>query len=68
MPESLEAVVDLLVPELQSRGVFKTDYAAGPLRQKIFGAPRLRIAIRLPNTAFRPNRRHGPPSSRTGRS
>ncbi len=41
MPESLEAVVDLLVPELQSRGVFKTDYAAGPLRQKIFGAPRL---------------------------
>ncbi|MDO9711458.1 LLM class flavin-dependent oxidoreductase [Paracraurococcus lichenis] len=40
-PEGLEAVVDLLVPELQSRGVFKTQYAPGPLRQKLFGAPRL---------------------------
>jgi FMN-dependent oxidoreductase (nitrilotriacetate monooxygenase family) len=41
MPESLEAIVDLLVPELQSRGLFKTAYAEGPLRQKLFGAPRL---------------------------
>jgi long-chain alkane monooxygenase len=41
VPESLEAVVDLLVPELQSRGAFKTQYAEGPLRQKIFGHPRL---------------------------
>jgi FMN-dependent oxidoreductase (nitrilotriacetate monooxygenase family) len=41
VPESLEAVVDLLVPELQSRGAFKTQYAPGPLRQKIFGDPRL---------------------------
>jgi FMN-dependent oxidoreductase (nitrilotriacetate monooxygenase family) len=41
VPESLEAVVDLLVPELQTRGVFKTAYAPGPLRQKIFGDPRL---------------------------
>jgi FMN-dependent oxidoreductase (nitrilotriacetate monooxygenase family) len=41
VPESLEAVVDLLVPELQTRGAFKTAYAAGPLRQKIFGDPRL---------------------------
>jgi hypothetical protein len=41
VPESLEAVVDQLVPELQSRGVYKTEYAPGPLRQKIFGAPRL---------------------------
>jgi FMN-dependent oxidoreductase (nitrilotriacetate monooxygenase family) len=40
-PESLEAIVDLLVPELQSRGMFKTEYAPGPLRQKIFGEPRL---------------------------
>ena len=41
VPESLEAVVDLLVPELQSRGAFRTQYAEGPLRQKIFGHPRL---------------------------
>jgi hypothetical protein len=41
VPDSLEAVVNLLVPELQSRGVFKTEYAPGPLRQKLFGQPRL---------------------------
>ena len=41
VPEGLEAIVDLLVPELQSRGVFKTEYAPGPLRQKLFGAARL---------------------------
>jgi FMN-dependent oxidoreductase (nitrilotriacetate monooxygenase family) len=40
-PEGLEAVVDLLVPELQNRGAFKTAYAPGPLRQKLFGAARL---------------------------
>lgn len=37
MPESLEAVVDLLVPELQARGVFKKRYVAGTMREKLFG-------------------------------
>jgi FMN-dependent oxidoreductase (nitrilotriacetate monooxygenase family) len=42
MPECLEAIVDLLVPELQRRGVFKTAYAPGTTREKLFGAgPRL---------------------------
>ena len=41
-PECWEAVVDLLVPELQARGVYKTGYAAGTYREKLFGAgPRL---------------------------
>jgi FMN-dependent oxidoreductase (nitrilotriacetate monooxygenase family) len=41
-PRSLEAVVDRLVPELQSRGAYKTAYAEGTLRDKLFGAgPRL---------------------------
>ncbi len=40
-PENLEAIVDLLVPELQARGLFKTDYTPGPLRQKLTGQPRL---------------------------
>ncbi|BAI73599.1 hypothetical protein AZL_a00680 (plasmid) [Azospirillum sp. B510] len=40
-PENLEAIVDLLVPELQKRGLFKTEYADGPLRQKLTGRPRL---------------------------
>jgi FMN-dependent oxidoreductase (nitrilotriacetate monooxygenase family) len=41
MPESLEAIVDLLVPELQDRGAFKAGYAEGPFRQKLFGHARL---------------------------
>ena len=41
-PECWEAVVDLLVPELQARGVYKTAYAPGTYREKLFGAgPRL---------------------------
>lgn len=37
MPETFAGIVDLLVPELQRRGVFKTDYAPGTFRQKLFG-------------------------------
>ncbi|WP_088344583.1 MULTISPECIES: LLM class flavin-dependent oxidoreductase [Rhodomicrobium] len=37
MPETFEQVADLLVPELQRRGLFKKDYAEGTLRQKLFG-------------------------------
>ena len=36
-PETFEAVVDLLVPELQARGLFKRQYAEGTLRHKLFG-------------------------------
>lgn len=36
-PETFEAVVDLLVPELQERGLFKREYAEGTLRNKLFG-------------------------------
>jgi FMN-dependent oxidoreductase (nitrilotriacetate monooxygenase family) len=36
VPESLEAFVDLVVPELQSRGVYKTAYREGTLREKLF--------------------------------
>lgn len=38
LPETFEAVVDLLVPELQTRGLFKRDYEDGTLRHKLFGA------------------------------
>ena len=37
-PASFEAVSDLLVPELQRRGIFKTEYATGTLREKLFSA------------------------------
>lgn len=36
-PEGLAAVVDLVVPELQRRGAYKTEYSAGTLRNKLFG-------------------------------
>jgi FMN-dependent oxidoreductase (nitrilotriacetate monooxygenase family) len=36
-PESFEDVVDLLVPELQRRGVYPTAYKEGTLREKLFG-------------------------------
>lgn len=35
MPESLDRVVDLLIPELQNRGIFKKSYKEGTLRQKL---------------------------------
>ncbi len=40
--ETFRDVVELLVPELQRRGVYKTEYRAGTLREKLFGdGPRL---------------------------
>ena len=42
LPECLEDVVAMVVPLLQERGAFKTAYAPGTLRDKLFGAgPRL---------------------------
>jgi len=43
-PGGLTAFVDLVVPELQSRGAYKTEYAPGTMRQKFFGGDG-----RLPN-------------------
>jgi alkanesulfonate monooxygenase len=42
MPETFADIVDLVVPELQRRGRYKTGYAPGTLREKLNGAgPRL---------------------------
>lgn len=38
VPESYEDFIDHVVPELQSRGAYKTAYAEGTLRQRLFGA------------------------------
>src|SRR5262252_718005 len=41
-PEGLEDFVDLVVPILQERDVYKRDYRAGTLREKLFaGSPLL---------------------------
>ena len=39
-PECYADFVNLVVPELQERGVYKTAYAEGALREKLFGAGR----------------------------
>ncbi len=38
LPECYEEFVELVVPELQARGIYKTGYAEGTLRRKLFGA------------------------------
>ncbi|WXL24235.1 LLM class flavin-dependent oxidoreductase [Ectopseudomonas mendocina] len=41
-PESYADFIELVIPELQSRGAYKTQYAEGTLRNKLFGhGPRL---------------------------
>jgi alkanesulfonate monooxygenase len=43
-PETFRDVVDHLIPELQKRGRYKTGYAEGTLREKLFGG-----SARLPD-------------------
>jgi len=40
-PECFADFIDLVVPELQRRGAYKTAYAPGTLRRKLFGVDRL---------------------------
>lgn len=51
MPGSYVDVVDLVIPELRRRGVYKTDYASGTLRAKIHGQDGLKMSH--PGAAFR---------------
>lgn len=44
VPATLNSIVDLLVPELQSRGRYKTAYAEGTLREKLNGGAGPRLA------------------------
>ena len=53
MPECVEDFVDLVVPVLQDRGLFKTGYAAGPLREKLYGTGRSRLPPSHPAAAAR---------------
>ena len=52
-PESFEDFVDLVVPELQRRGVYKREYRPGTLREKLFGAGRARLAPPHPAARYR---------------
>ena len=52
-PESFEDFVDLVVPELQRRGVYKRNYRRGTLREKLFGPGRARLAPPHPAARYR---------------
>jgi alkanesulfonate monooxygenase len=42
-PETFVDIVDLVVPELRRRGLYKTEYAPGTLREKLYGPGRARL-------------------------
>jgi len=52
-PETFTDVVDLVVPILQERGVYKRDYAAGTLREKLYGPGRARLRADHPASGYR---------------
>ena len=52
-PETFVDFVDLIVPELQARGVYKTTYAPGTLREKLYGAGRARLPASHPAAKVR---------------
>ena len=52
-PASYVDFVDLIVPELQRRGVYKTAYPEGTLRHKVFGRGD-RLAPTHPGTRYTP--------------
>jgi hypothetical protein len=41
VPECFDDFISLVVPRLQERGAYKTAYAPGTLRRKLFGQDRL---------------------------
>lgn len=52
-PESLAAFVNLVVPELQSRGLYKTAYREGTLREKLFPDGNALLPATHPAAQFR---------------
>ncbi len=52
-PETFSDIVDLVVPALQERGVYKRDYAPGTLREKLYGTGRARLPASHPAAKVR---------------
>ena len=52
-PGDFEDIADMLVPELTKRGRYKSDYAKGTLREKLFGAGRARLGAPHPAAGYR---------------
>jgi hypothetical protein len=51
LPDSYTDFVELVIPVLQERGLFKKEYASGTFREKLFGGARLSDGH--PGAAFR---------------
>jgi alkanesulfonate monooxygenase len=52
-PGDFVAFVDLVVPELQRRGVHKTSYEEGTLREKLYGPGRRHLSADHPGAGYR---------------
>jgi FMN-dependent oxidoreductase (nitrilotriacetate monooxygenase family) len=52
-PGDFEDISDMLVPELTRRGRYKSAYAEGTLREKLFGAGRARLTETHPASRYR---------------
>ena len=52
-PGTFVDIVDLVVPELQRRGLYKTEYAPGTLREKLYGPGRARLPESHPAARIR---------------
>jgi alkanesulfonate monooxygenase len=52
-PESFSDFVELVVPELQRRGVYKLDYRPGTLREKLYGPGQSRLPESHPAATYR---------------
>jgi FMN-dependent oxidoreductase (nitrilotriacetate monooxygenase family) len=54
--ETIVDFIELVIPVLQARGVFKRAYGEGTFREKIFGRGRARLEAPHPGAAYRNNR------------
>ncbi|MFJ4344706.1 LLM class flavin-dependent oxidoreductase [Pseudomonas sp. NPDC089401] len=52
-PESFEDFIDLVVPQLQQRGRYKTAYAEGTLREKLFASDHPHLPADHPGSTYR---------------
>ncbi len=52
-PDTFADIIDLVVPILRERGVFKRDYAPGTLREKLYGPGRARLPATHPAARVR---------------
>ncbi|WP_461611056.1 LLM class flavin-dependent oxidoreductase [Cytobacillus kochii] len=52
-PQDLQEFIDLVVPELQARGLYKKDYIEGTFREKIFGNGQRLLPSGHPGSKYR---------------